>query len=100
MSFVTLYHLAEGDGSYLLGTAGAEDLVRVELGRLDFDTVLCLDREERNQDKESTKKADDGADARRIFLARIRQSCRNPHQSINGLPMVPTVPHTRRGGLA
>jgi hypothetical protein len=41
MSFVTLYHLGEGDGSHLLGRASAEDLVRVELGRLDLDTVLC-----------------------------------------------------------
>jgi hypothetical protein len=46
----------EGDGSHLLGTAGVEDLVRVSLGRLDLDTVRGFDREERKQDKESTKK--------------------------------------------
>ena len=41
MSVVTLYHLGEGDGSHLLGTAGAAYLVRASLGRLDLDSVLC-----------------------------------------------------------
>jgi uncharacterized protein YbjT (DUF2867 family) len=48
----------------------------------------------------SRKKADDGADASWPILARGRTHCRSADESINGVPLVASVPHTRRNRLA